>query len=368
MTDFQAALFTQVGGPLAIETVRLDAPGPKDVVVRLRASGLCHTELEIMQGQIAVPRPMVMGHEGAGIVEAVGADVTRVRPGDHVVLSWNPNCGHCFYCVRDQPILCETIGRVAGQGMMPDGTPRFRRGGDHIYQFSYVASHAEYTVVAEVGAIPIPRDMPFDRACLIGCGVMTGVGGALRIARVSAGSSTVTFGCGAVGLNAIQGARLAHAQVNIAVDVNPGRLALAQTMGATHLIDARQEDPVAAVLRLTHGRGADYGFEAAGKETAMQNTISAVRRGGMVVVLGKIPFDQYFRVQFGTFFGEKVLTRSSYGGARPARDFPMLAQAYLDGDLKLDELISSRIKLPDINIAFDGMARGEIIRSVVVFE
>jgi S-(hydroxymethyl)glutathione dehydrogenase/alcohol dehydrogenase len=252
--------------------------------------------------------------------------------------------------------------------MMPDGTPRFRCGGQHIHQFSYVASHAEYTMVTEAGAIPIPKDMPFDRACLIGCGVMTGVGGALRIARVAAGSSTVTFGCGTVGLNAIQGARLAHSQINIAVDVNANRLRLAQELGATHIIDARQEDPVAAVLRLTHGRGADFGFEAAGNEAAMQNTISAVRRGGTVVILGKIPFDQYFRVQFGTFFGEKVLTRSSYGGARPMRDFPMLAQAYLDGQLKLDELITSRVKLPDINTAFDGMTRGEVVRSVVVFD
>ena len=364
---FQAAVMHELGQPLALAEVTLDHLERTDVLVKLHSSGLCHTELEILQGAIPARVPMVMGHEGAGVVEAVGADVRTVKPGDHVICSWNPHCGHCFYCVRDQPILCETIGPNAPKSLMPDGTSRLQLDGKLLHQFSYVASHAEYTVISEAGAIPIPNGMPLDRACLIGCGVMTGVGGAIRVARVAVGASTVTFGCGIVGLSAIQGARLAGAGINIAVDVNQERLDLASRLGATHMINAKTQDVVEQVRSLTHGRGADYTFEAAGTQGTMQNSLEAARPGGMVVILGKVPFQDHVSCRFGSLFGEKVITRSSYGGARPVRDFPMLSQLYLDGKLQLDELLTKRITLDQVSETFDGMARGELLRAVIVF-
>jgi S-(hydroxymethyl)glutathione dehydrogenase/alcohol dehydrogenase len=363
--NFQAAVLTELGKPLSIQNVSLDDLAATDVLVKIQASGLCHTELEILRGDIPVPAPMAMGHEGAGIVDAVGASVTRVKPGDHVVCSWNPSCGHCFYCVRDQPILCETIGPHAGKGGMPDGTFRLNLYGQRLHQFSYVASHAEYTVISEAGAIPIPREMPLDRACLLGCGVMTGVGAALNIARVRVGSSAVTLGCGIVGLSAIQGARLGGAEINIAVDVNEDRLQFARRIGATHTINAAVGDGIEQVRALTQKRGADYSFEAAGNQTTMQNALEMTRTGGTVVILGKVPFQRDVSFRFGSIFGEKIITRSSYGGARPMRDFPMLSRLYLQGDLLLDDLISEHIPLEGIPAAFEQMASGQILRAVV---
>lgn len=363
--NFQAAVFTERGKPVAVHSVSLETLAATDVLVKVRASSLCHTELEVMRGDIAAATPMVMGHEGAGIVEAVGSAVTRVKPGDHVVCSWNPNCGHCFYCVRDQPILCETVGPHAGKGGMPDGTFRLKLDGQLLHQFSYVASHAEYTVISEAGAIPIPHEMPFDRACLLGCGVMTGVGAALNIARVRVGSNAVTLGCGIVGLSAIQGARLGGAEINIAVDVDEERLQLARRVGATHTINATKGDTVDQVRALTQQRGADYTFEAAGNQTTMQNALELTRTGGTVVILGKVPFQNQVSFRFGSIFGEKIITRSSYGGARPLRDFPMLSRLYLQGNLLLDDLITERITLRGIPTAFNQMTNGQIVRAVV---
>ncbi len=364
---FKAAILHSSNQPLMVQDVTMEALQPTDVLVKMRASGLCHTELEIIQGAIHVNTPMMMGHEGAGIVEAVGDAVTRVKPGDAVVCSWNPSCGHCFYCVRNQPILCETIAPAAGKGLMPDGTSRLMLDSKPLHHFSFVASHGEYTVIAEAGAIPIPQEMPLDRACLIGCGVMTGVGGALNIARVPVGANTATFGCGIVGLSAIQGARLAGAEVNIAIDLSDERLALARALGATQTINPRVQDPLEEIRKATHGRGADFTFEAAGTVVTMQNSLEATRPGGMIVILGKVPFQDNVPFRFGSVFGEKIITRSSYGGARPERDFPLLSRLYLEGKLKLDELVTKRITLDRISETFDEMADGSILRAVVAF-
>ena len=212
---FRAAVLNKINDPLTIDTLELAPLSPTDVLVRVRASGLCHTDLEVMRGSLAYPLPIVLGHEGAGIVEEVGSAVTQVAVGDHVVCSWNPHCGHCFYCERDQPILCEPFARNQPKGLLPDGHSRMRRNGERIHHFSVTSSHAEYTIVPESGAIRVPREIPFDRACIIGCGVMTGVGAAVRKARVEAGASVVVIGCGAVGLNVLQGARLAGAGIRI---------------------------------------------------------------------------------------------------------------------------------------------------------
>ncbi|MGE0717889.1 MAG: zinc-binding dehydrogenase [Alphaproteobacteria bacterium] len=365
--EFRAAVLHRTNAPLSVETVRMTGLGPTDVLVRMRASGLCHTDLEVIQGELAYPLPIVLGHEGAGIVEDVGADVTLVKRGDHVVCSWNPSCGHCFYCDRGQPILCEPFTRHQPQGHLLDGRSRLEVGGEKLHHFSVVSSHAEYCVVPESGAVPVPREIPFDRACLIGCGVMTGVGGAARVAQVPAGSTVAVIGCGAVGLNAVQGARIQEAERVIAIDRDPTRLALAREFGATDTIQAGNEDVVQRVRDLTQGRGADCVIECAGHESAFRLSPEITRPGGDLVWLGKVNVNRDVAFRWGSLMGERRIVRSSYGGARPRRDFPWLARLYVAGKLKLDELVTMRLPLERINDGFAAMIRGETIRAVVEF-
>jgi S-(hydroxymethyl)glutathione dehydrogenase/alcohol dehydrogenase len=364
---FRAAVLNQVGQPLAIETIEMGALGPTDVLVRIHASGLCHTDLEVIEGSLAYPLPIVLGHEGAGVVEAVGAEVTQVKVGDHVVCSWNPHCGQCYYCERDLPILCEPFSRHQPKGLLLDGRSRLSRGGATVHHFSVVSSHAECCVVPESGAIAVPKEIAFDRACLIGCGVMTGVGAATRKVRVEPGASVLVIGCGAVGLNAIQGARIACAGLIVAADVSDMKLDRAERFGAHQRIDASAPDALARLKAMTGGRGPDYVFESAGQPSAFRLALEAVRPGGHVVFLGKVNVGREVSFRWGSLMGEKQIVRSSYGGARPRRDFPWLAQLYLDGRLMLDELITRRIGLADINAGFDAMRRGETVREVVVF-
>ena len=363
---FRAAVLERVGEPLRIDTLEMATPGPGDVLVRLRATGLCHTDLEVMQGSLAYPLPIVLGHEGAGIVEAIGREVTRAKVGDHVICSWNPHCGRCFYCERSQPILCEPFRRHQPQGRLLDGTGRMTRAGETVHHFSVTSTHAELTIVPESGAIPVPREIPFDRACIIGCGVMTGVGAVVRKARVEPGASVAVIGCGAVGLNALQGARLAGAGPIIAIDVGQARLERARPFGATDTIDAAAPDAAQQVRALTHGRGADYVFECAGNKAAFRLSVEAVRPGGQVVWLGKVNVDEEVSFRWGSLMGEKRIVRSSYGDALPSRDFPWLAREYLEGRLMLDELITRRITLDEINEGFAALARGEGIRTVAL--
>jgi S-(hydroxymethyl)glutathione dehydrogenase/alcohol dehydrogenase len=364
---FRAAVLHDVGKPMPIETVEMTGLKSGDVLVRMRASGLCHTDLEVIQGSLRYPLPIVLGHEGAGVVEAVGPGVTRVKPGDHVICSWNPHCGHCFYCERDQPILCEVFAATQPAGHLMDGTSRLTVGGRKLHHYSEVSSHAECAVVPESGAVPIPKETPFDRACLVGCGVMTGIGAALRYARVEAGASALVIGCGAVGLNAVQGCRLARAEPIVAVDVNPERLSLAQPFGATHLVNPKDGDAVAAVKALTSGRGADYVLECAGNEAGFRLSVEAARPGASITWLGKTDVSKEVSFRWGTLMGERRIVRSSYGGARPMRDFPWLCRLYLDGELKLDELIGRRIALDEINQGFADMEKAAVVRTVIEF-
>jgi S-(hydroxymethyl)glutathione dehydrogenase / alcohol dehydrogenase len=364
---FRAAVLRNPNIPMEIETLEMAPLAAGDVLVRLCASGLCHTDLEAIQGALVYPLPIVLGHEGAGIVEAVGSAVCQVRPGDHVVCSWNPHCGHCFFCERDQPILCEPFTRNQPRGLLLDGTSRMSVHGEIVHHYSVTSTHAEYTVVPESGAIPVPQEIPFDRACLIGCGVMTGVGAAVRQARVALGSSVVVIGCGAVGLNVIQGARLAGAGPIIAIDLDRKRLDLALGFGATHHVCGTGSEVLDQVRALTHGRGADYSFEAAGRAATFRLAVEATRPGGDVVWLGKIPVNEEVAFRWGSLMGERRIVRSSYGNARPRRDFPWLAEEYLAGRLKLDELITQRIRLEDINGGFAALAKGEGIRTVILF-
>ncbi len=365
--EFRAAILRTTGEPLSVERVTMSVLAPTDVLIRNRASGLCHTDLEVMTGSLAYPLPIVLGHEGAGVVEAVGSAVRQVRPGDHAVASWNPHCGHCFYCERDLPILCEPFTREQPAGNMLDGASRLTLDGARLNHFSGVSSHAEYSVVPESGAIKVPDDMPFDRACLIGCGVMTGFGAVSRLARVAAGSSVAVIGCGAVGLNVIQAAAFEQAGSVIAIDRDPDKLALATRFGATHTI-AADAATIEAVTVLTAGRGADYVFEAAGAEASLQLALEVTRPGGQLVILGKTEVNRKVALRFGSMMGEKRIVRSSYGGARPRRDFPWLAGLYLAGKLELDALISSRLSLAEINDGFAAMRQGVGVRHVVMFD
>ncbi len=364
---FAAAILFEYGGALEIDTVRLAGVDDDDVVVRIKAAGLCHTDLEVIQGQLRAPLPIVLGHEAAGVVERVGSAVQTVRPGDHVILSWNPHCGHCFYCTRDLPILCEIYLREASRSKHFDGKARLMSGGKDLHQLMHVGAFAEYCVVPGHCAIPVSKDIPFEAACLIGCGVMTGVGAALNVARIADGDTVMVIGCGAVGLSAVQGARMAGAGQVIAVDLVPARLAMALSLGATHAVDVRSQDAGGIAKSITSGRGADVVLESAGSALGFRLSAEAVRPGGEIIWLGKTDVNADVSFRWGSLMQEKRIRRSSYGGARPARDFPMLVEAYLDGRLKLDPLITQRIGLSDINTGFAALQAGTAIRSVVVF-
>jgi S-(hydroxymethyl)glutathione dehydrogenase/alcohol dehydrogenase len=372
---FKAAVLHKVGSPVAVETVEAGPLAPTDVLVRNVASGLCHTDLEVMQGAQRYPLPIVLGHEGAGVVEAVGSAVTQAKVGDHVICAHNTNCGHCFYCDNGHLLLCERFAAQAPRGVLLDGASRLRLGGGPVYHFAMASSHAEYSVVPESVAVPIAREVPLDRACLIACGVMTGVGAVVRVARVRAGASVAVIGCGAVGLNVLQAARWVAAGPIVAVDLSGPKLGLAPRFGATHVVHAGREDALGRIRALTGGRGADYVFEAAGTEAGMQLALEAARPGADVVLLGKVDPERAVAFRWGSLMGEKRIVRSSYGGARPRQDFPWLAQAYLEGRLLLDELINRRIGLEECNESFTEMARGdvdtdraELVRAVVVLD
>lgn len=362
---FKAAVLSESKAPLEIETLTLAELADTDVLIRVRATSLCHTDLEATQGNFETPLPFVPGHEAAGVVEWVGKSVTQVQLGDHVVVSWNPHCGECFYCTRRQPILCEPFRARAAQSYHFDGHPRLmRESGQPVHQLMYSGSFAEMCVVDQGCAVKVPREIPFNRACLIGCGVMTGFGAAMHIAQIEKGATVTVIGCGAVGLSAVQGARLAGASRVIAVDRRREKLDIAAIIGATHTLLA--DDTLSAShSKLTHGRGSDCVIEAAGNRTAFRASVEMARPGGQVVWLGKLKANEEMAFRWGALTGEKRIVRSSYGGANPWRDFPLLANAYLDGAFKLDEYVTSSIALADVNAGLARLAAGEDIRAVI---
>jgi S-(hydroxymethyl)glutathione dehydrogenase/alcohol dehydrogenase len=365
--NFRAAVLTARGQKLRVETVSAEPPRAGEVLVRIGAAGLCHTDLEVIEGQLVYPMPIVLGHEAAGTIAAVGPGVDPARVGQRVVLSWNPHCGRCFHCDRGQPILCDRYVSQGPQAVAFDGTTRLSLGEQPVRTMMHIAAFAEFAIVTDACAVAIPPEMPLDRACLLGCGVLTGVGAATRIAGLSYGDTAMVIGCGAVGLSAVQGARLAGASRILAVDLDDAKLAMARDMGATDTVNARVADPVAAVRAITAGRGADCVLEAAGDPTAFRLSVEACRVGGEIVWLGKVGVNQDVAFRWGALMGEKRITRSSYGGAQTATDFPALARSYLSGALKLDGLITQRISLEEINRGFDDLKAGRAIRSVIVF-
>ena len=361
----KAAVMRANKAPLEIEDVKIDKPGPGEVLLKTSASGICHSDLHVIEGGLPVPPPCVLGHEPAGIVEEIGEGVTDFAPGDHVIGCLTSWCGVCKFCTQGRPYLCLTqfVGR-------PPGTDSrlTAKSGDPIGQFANLSSFAEQMLCPERSLVKIRDDMPLDRACLIGCGVTTGLGAALNTVNIPAGASVVIIGCGGVGLSALQGARIGGAGQIIAVDAQAWKFDLAAKLGATTCIDATDGDPVAAVHAATGG-GADFVFECIGLVQTVQQAVTMTGRGGTTVLVGVVPVQEVISISAADLtLQEKNITGSYMGSNRFRFDMPKYIDFYLDGRLHLDEMISSRIKLEEVNDAFDLMRKGEAARQVIVFD
>ena len=362
----KAAILYKANTPLEVVEVEQQGPQAGEARVRVMATGVCHSDWHIMNGDWTPPLPMVLGHEAAGQVEEVGPGVSTVRPGDHVVFSFRPHCGRCLYCSTGRSVLCD--GYTSARWLMLDGTFRLSRDGQPLHQLARLGTFAEFVVCPAEMVIPIRKEMPWPQAALVGCAVPTGVGAVTRCARVEAGASVLVIGCGGVGLNVVQGARLAGAQTIIGCDLLDNKLAFARQFGATHTVNPRDGDLVERVRGLTGGRGVDYAFDAIGSEATTLQILDAVRPGGTAVIVGmaaltvRAPISPYFMA-----LHEKTLKGTIYGSIRPNLDIPQLVELYLDGRLQLDELISRTYRLEEINEGFAALRRGEVARGVVVF-
>jgi S-(hydroxymethyl)glutathione dehydrogenase / alcohol dehydrogenase len=362
----KAAVLYEVKKPVVVEDVDLMEPGPHEVRVKWAANGVCHSDLHVITGDYPHPLPVVLGHEAAGVVEKIGAGVESVKPGDHVCSSYIPSCGKCWYCIGGQPTMCAL--RDKPRWFMLDGTTRFTRNGQGLHHFLQVAGYATHSVLPEVSVIPIRKDAPLDVVCLVSCGVLAGAGPVFNRAKVPPGASVAVWGCGGVGLNTVQMARLMGAGKVIAVDVMKQKLAWAEEFGATHVVDASKDDPVAAVQAISGMGGVDYAFEIVGTQKTIEQALLATHRGGTCVVVGVSPAGTRISIDPGLFLQQRVLTGSSFGGGRQRTDVPMLIDLYMTGKYRLNELITRKVPLTELNHAFDLMLAGEVKRSVVVYE
>lgn len=360
----RAAVLNSIPGQLEIEDVDISTPGPREVLIRVAAAGLCHSDLHFIEGKYPYLTPTVLGHESAGVVEAVGDQVTYVQPGDHVITCLSVYCGNCENCLTGRPSICSGAG-VTDRG--PDEAPRLSRSGEPVHQFLKMSSFAEQMLVHEHGLVKVREDMPLDRAALIGCGVTTGLGAVFNTAKVEPGTTTAIIGCGGIGLNAIQGARIAGASRVIAIDMLDSKLDLARQFGATDVVNAGTTDPVQAVQELTGG-GVHYSFEAIGLKVAAEQAFHMLRAGGTATIIGMIPVGQNIELPGVAFLGERRIQGSNMGSNRFRVDMPRYVDLYLDGRLMLDELVSARIGLDDINDGFDNLKQGAIARSVITFD
>ncbi len=358
-----AVLESAPGDLIVVDDVDHDAVGPREILIQTGAAGVCHSDLHYMQGKYRTRTPTVVGHEAAGVVLEVGRDVSYVKPGDHVVTCLSVFCGTCEYCLSGQLVLCSKRGTRRRRGERQ----RLRRSGEDIWQFLDVSAFAERMLVHENAVAKVDPELPPDRAALLGCSVTTGLGAVFRTARVRAGSTVAVIGCGGVGLNTIQGAELAGAARVIAVDQVPAKLDLAKQFGATDVVNSAEEDAVAQVRELT-GDGVDYSFEAIGLKATTEQAFAMLRPGGTTVVVGMIPLGISVEIPGVDFMYEKKLVGSLMGSNNFRTDMPRYADMYLQGRLKLDELVSARVGLEDVNKAFDEMQRGSVARSVLVFE
>jgi S-(hydroxymethyl)glutathione dehydrogenase / alcohol dehydrogenase len=359
----KAAVFHGPQQELTIEDVDVADPIGREVLVKTIASGVCHSDLHFVDGYYTLPQtPAILGHEAAGIVEKVGSQVTDFAPGDHVIACLSVFCGNCDYCLTGKTHLCSKRPVRAA-----DEAPKLSWNGKPVAQFANLSSYAEKMLVHENGLVKVRKDMPFAQAALIGCGVTTGVGAVLNTAKIEPGSSVAVFGAGGVGLSAIQGARIAGARMIIAVDVFENKLATARELGATHIVDASSHDPVKAIRDMTDG-GVDYAFEAIGLKKAAEQAFDCIRAGGTATVIGMIPVGQKVELDGAVFLREKKIQGSSMGSNRFRVDMPRYVDFYMQGRLKLDEMVSKRGRLEDVNEAFRAMKAGEVARTVLMFD
>ena len=360
----KAAVLLEVNRPLEVEEVQVDNPAPREVLIRTRASGICHSDLHFVEGKYSIPMPAVLGHEAAGTVEAVGEQVTYVSPGDTVVTCLSVFCGHCEFCLRGQPVLCTRTGVVRHR----NDPPRLSQGDTPITQMAQLAAYAEQMLVHEHALVKVRDDVPFDRLALIGCGATTGLGAALNTAKIEPGCTVAVVGCGGVGLNCIQGAALGGALRIIAIDTVETKLTLARQFGATDVIDASGGEVVGKVLDLTDG-GVDYSFEAIGLKETAEQCYEMLRPGGAAIIIGMIPEGTKIEIDAGNFLRrERRIQGSSMGSNRFRTDMPRYIEFYLQGRLKLDELVSQHLKLEQINEGFEDMKGGNVARSVITFD
>jgi S-(hydroxymethyl)glutathione dehydrogenase / alcohol dehydrogenase len=359
----KAAVFHGPNLPLSIEDVELDKPQDREVLIKTVASGVCHSDLHFVDGFYPYPAPAVLGHEAAGIIEEVGKQVTYVKPGDHVICCLSVFCGNCEQCMSGHPNRCSN---KAATQRNPNDKPRISQKGKPVNQFLDISSYCEKMLLHENAVVKIREDLPLDRAALIGCGVTTGVGAVLNTAKIEPGSTVAVFGAGGVGLAAIQGARIAGARKIIAVDKFEGKLAMAKRLGATDTVDASSSDPVDEIRKMTGG-GVDYSFEAIGLKTAAEQAFNSLKAGGTATVIGMIPVGQKVEIDGYMFLTERKLQGSNMGSNRFRIDMPKYIDFYLQGRLNLDDMISQRRKLEDVNDAFRAMKAGEVARTVLMF-
>ena len=365
--QMQAAILNEANTPFSIETVELEAPKTGEVLIKMAAAGVCHSDWHVVEGLSYFPMPIICGHEGAGIVEAIGAGVTRVSPGDHVTLSFRANCGTCFYCQNSKPNLCEVYTPVLKSGLLKDGSSRISRNGEPVYIMTGLGCFAEYVVIPEDACVPVREDVPLEVAALVGCAVSTGVGAAIYTADVRPGQSVAVYGAGGVGLNIIMGAVMCGADPIIAVDNNSSKMEIARDFGATHTLYS-DDTTVGQIQALTSGRGADHVFESVGLTSLQETAFEAARPGGTLTLVGLTPVGSGTNLPGSVITRtEKVIRGSFYGSVLPQRDFPMFLDLYRNGKLMLDELVTRRYRLEEINEAYQDMLTGEVARGIIVF-
>jgi S-(hydroxymethyl)glutathione dehydrogenase/alcohol dehydrogenase len=367
----RAAIAHKAGAPLTIETVDLDGPKAGEVLVEIKATGICHTDEFTLSG--ADPEglfPSILGHEGAGVVVDVGPGVKSLKKGDHVIPLYVPECRECEYCTSHKTNLCQAVRETQGKGLMPDGSSRFSVGGEKLHHYMGTSTFSNFTVVPEIALARIREDAPFDKVCYIGCGVTTGIGAVINTAKVEPGANVVIFGLGGIGLNVIQGARLAGASMIIGVDINPKRKALAEKFGMTHFVnpsEMSEDEIVPYLVNLTKG-GADYSFECIGNVKVMRQALECCHKGwGESVIIGVAPAGAEISTRPFQLVTGRVWRGTAFGGARGRTDVPKIVDWYMDGKINIDDLITHTLKLEDINKGFDLMHAGESIRSVVVY-
>jgi S-(hydroxymethyl)glutathione dehydrogenase / alcohol dehydrogenase len=365
----RAAVAWKAGQPLTVEELDLDGPRAGEVLVEIKATGICHTDYYTLSG--ADPEglfPAVLGHEGAGIVVDVGAGVTTLKPGDHVIPLYTPECRQCKFCLSRKTNLCQQIRGTQGRGLMPDGTSRFSLDGKPILHYMGTSTFSNFIVAPEIALAKIRPDAPFDKVCYIGCGVTTGVGAVIYTAKVEAGSNVVVFGLGGIGLNVLQGARMVGADKIIGVDLNPAREAMARKFGMTHFLNPKDHPNIVdAIVQLTDG-GADYSFECIGNTATMRQALECCHKGwGQSIIIGVAPAGAEISTRPFQLVTGRQWKGSAFGGARGRTDVPKIVDWYMEGKINIDDLITHTLKLEDINKGFDLMKAGESIRSVVVY-